>query len=527
MRPARRAAAPRAALALIAAAAAISCATARAPSSVPSGEAAAVGAEGDPASPVASRAEEPRAGKARGPAVADAGPLGELGRSYLESSLSRYRRARSASGADIAVLCLGGRKRAALRASIRADRSASRGKEALVDALALAAAVRGPALAAALRDAGAEAELDLEAPGEVALSISCPIGGIEALSRTVAEALASPVFEQDSFEAARRALVLYELKKEGDPISRAIAVAEEGADDAASFLNRITLSTASASWKASFAADRVAIVVVGDVDPQSLAEGLAEAFGALPARAEPSVEARAAVVVTVAAPVAAPAQAEAAAQPARVAAGSLRSAPVTSLPGAAILRVEFPAPLQTEGGAAQSDDYGPMLVAIAMLGDLLEREITAACGSGVRVVAEAPEDPIAPASVTVRGTFDRLAARAAIERSISALASGSCASTSPVEPLSPIASRLGRYKAKALVALYEGGSSPEIAARVTRSIAAGGDGTDYFRAAALIASVGADDVLRAARARLAEGSSAWAVVGDPSIAGGLAAQGSR
>jgi hypothetical protein len=357
----------------------------------------------------------------------------------------------------------------------------------------LEAASRGPELSAALRAAGAEASLDFEGPDEAALEVDCPVEAVDPLARALAGALASPGLDRDSFEPARRKLFLAELRKEGEPSSSAAARTRSAS--AAKTLNRITPAEAASLWDSSIGGDRVSVVVVGEIDPPAAAEGVAKALGAWPSRG----------------PGAAPSRDAEAALPSG---GALQAAPLGSAPGSApgcaLLACEFRPSLPGGLGGTGPGDYGAALTALAMLGELLERELPIACGPGATAEIRLPDIPGDSALVIVRGISDPLAAKAAVESSVAVLSSGSCAGAAPGGGDAAIASRLGRYKARAIVDYYSGCDSAEIARRIARSLAAGGDGTDYFRAAALIAAAGAADVERFARERLSGGSAQWA-----------------
>jgi predicted Zn-dependent peptidase len=485
------------------------------PAAVPEAPAATAAAPAAPASPAAERGEPPRASVS-----ASADPLRESARSYLESSLSRYRRVTAPNGAAAAALLLEGRELVALRITVRAApapgadataAAASSYADSALYALVLEAAARGSTLSAALRAAGAAARVSRDRPGEAELSVECPSVAVFELSRALIAGLASPILEPEAFGLARKRLLLEELAKEGDPDSRAGAellgaaspVAKGGreglppspAKDAAALLNRITPTEASALW-ASVGADRLSAAAVGGADPEALAAALAAALGAWPS----------------------PRPAAQAPRP-RSKVGSAAAAPLGSLRGAAMLAGAFPAP-SGRGPEELNAEYGATLIAIEMLRDLLGRDLEASCGLGASASVGAPERPGEAATLAIRGIRDLPAAKAAAEAAIASIASGSCLGPGPGSPMSPIAARLGYYRARVLVGYYSGGTPRRIAARVAASVSAGGDGTDYFRAALSIAAASPEEVARAARERLAAGPASWVALGDPAIVDG-------
>jgi len=414
---------------------------------------------------------------------------------YLEASLADYVREVLPNGVTIAVKRQEGRRAAAARISLARDPGA-RAEEAGFEALALQAL-----------ESDSPIQLKLEDSDDIALELACPLEGLDGLLARIAASLASPSVAQEGFDRALREARVAERRESGDPLLRAAAELRSGLyaghpyglppRGTAASLASATRESVLRYWTRSFDPARLTIAVVCDEEPASLAASLASSFGALPRSTGPSEAggSRAGVDVLPIRP-------------------WFRAVPLSATPGAAVLRGEFSAP------PSDSPDYPAMIVALAMLDDLLQG-LRAEGGLADGAWAGLSSAAAPSASVTVFRTPDPRKAKAAVDKAIAELASGSCLD-SATGGLAPIAGSLEAYEGRAIAVSYARLSSPGgMAARIARDIAAGGDGTAAFRLAGRVRAVRVEDVERVVRERLLEGPSAWVALGDPELVLGL------
>jgi zinc protease len=384
---------------------------------------------------------------------------------------------------------------------VGADPKAKAGDEGAL-ALGLALLSRGSAgdepasLLSRIREAGGRLELKELSYDAIALELVAPPADLPALLLTLVEALGHPAFASPSFPAAEFDAVMKDfrirrLKEDGDPFLRATdrirtevyrdhpyAVPPLGTE--ASLLS-LTREEVAASWKAGVGSERIAIAVVGDLDMEALVGLLSPPLQALGRRG--------------------PDQGRPPALP--IKAGLLLE-PVSGAQGA-WLRADFSAPPES------SPDFPALAVALAMLDDVLMEELRGkqplAYGAWTRLSpAAAPSG-----SIIVSRALSAEAAKSAVERAIAVLAGGSCLALDG-SGYAPIQAALDSYKARTLARLYERtAAASDMAERMARDLAAGGDGSAWFRLADRLATVRGGDLLRVFRERLVAGPVVWAV----------------
>lgn len=375
-------------------------------------------------------------------------------------------------------------------------------------ALGLALLSRGKAgekpgsLVAAIAAVGGRLELKELSYDAIALELVAPPGDLPRLLVGLAEALAdpafaSPAFPQAEFDAVMKDFRIRRLREDRDPglraqerlrneIYRDHPYSGQPLGTDASLLS-LTCAQVASTWKALVGSERIAISAVGDLDPAALSALMVPSLqklgsrGSLPAT-PPALPIRQALLLE----------------------------PMAGAQGAYI-RVDFTAPDRT------SPDYAALAVALAMLDDVLMEELRGkealAYGAYTRLsFAAAPS-----ASIVVTRAPSALAAKAGVERALARLAGGSCLALDG-SGYAPLTGAVESYKARTLARLYVAGeSAADMAENMGRDLAAGGDGSLWFRLADRITAVRPADVLRVARERLAEGPMAWAIAAPPEL----------
>jgi predicted Zn-dependent peptidase len=398
-------------------------------------------------------------------------------------------------------------------------------------ALGLALAARGRrgeapgSLRRRLDEAGAKLELKAISYDAVALELVCQPADLPDLLVALVEACADPAFAasdfpQREFDGVLRDFRVARLREEADPALRATdrlrketfgehpyAAPPFGSDSSLLALKRGTVATA---WQAGVGPGRVAISVVGDLDGQALADRLSPAL-------------------------------------ARWEGGSRRAESVPPLPfhadqyaeampsaAGAYLSAGFKSP------AVTSPDYPALLVALAMLDDLILEE----CGrSGLSVYGVSSRLSFAAApsgSIVILRASSAARAEVAVESAFKSLAGGNClslsaptpsATSSMVQPTllvaqgaseANMATALPAYKSRALARLYShAASAADMAERMARDLCSGGDGSAWFRLADRIAAVRLDDLVSAASTYLRAGNMAWVTVAPQALLDGI------
>jgi predicted Zn-dependent peptidase len=471
---------------------------------------------------VSSCGSTPRATKAPGPSTAIPGaPAGAQSEAeseaapsispYLKVALSQYSSLTMPNGLVLSVKRQPGRAAAAARIALVPGPYPER--LAGLPALALACAAKGSigstkgSVDLALYRAGAELELRLDDYDDVALELRCPLASLGPMLEILGESLATPAFLQDDVDRVLGEFRIAERRESGDPAiqaaSRLRAQAYAGHPYAipprgtASSLAAIRRDDVMRFWEEGAGAERIRISIVGDVDPDDLARRLAPSLGALPRKG--------------------PAPQRAAALPLR----SLSAAEAfPAAAGRAFVRAEFSAP------DSSTTDFAALSVALSMLDDLLaldhasRAEGTALAYSAWTRVSSAAA---ASACLCIQDCPDPLAAKAAFRAAAETLASGRCLDARAPGTLGDISASIEAYRLRATAKVYaKSDGSAAIAARIARDLAAGGDGSGFFRMADKIAAVKAEDVVRVARDRLVNGSVAWIALGDPKVIAGFA-----
>jgi predicted Zn-dependent peptidase len=388
-------------------------------------------------------------------------------------------------------------------------------------ALGLALAARGKrgdapgSLSRRIDAAGGRLELKLLSYDAIALELVSPPAALADLVAALLDAMADPAFAaddfpSDQFDSVMRDFRLRKLRENGDPLLVAAEAQRYaiyrghpysnppfGTETSLLGLGR---KEVAARWKATLASSGIMISAAGDLDPAVFARIITPsllAFGPLggaspaPARSP--------------APLAPP-------PPIR------KNLIVQLLPGAtsAYLRADFAVP------PIESPDYAALSLALTMLDDIMLEELR-----GIQPSAYDAYSRLSPAAspsgtLFVTRAASAAGAKAGVERAISILAGGKC--FSPLgSGYEATADGIDAYKSRAIARVYgRGASAAGIAERMARDLAAGGDGSSYFRMADRIAAVKAEDLTRVARERLKDAPLAWAIAGNAESIGNLA-----
>jgi predicted Zn-dependent peptidase len=370
--------------------------------------------------------------------------------------------------------------------------------------LGLALAARGgaagpaPAFTKMLAEAGASLSLVEVSQDALALELVAPPSDLPGLLSVLVAALADPAFAypdfpQADYDAAMKDFRIRRLREDGDPAVRAEARLREeiygnhpyapprlGTE---SSLLALTRAEVAERWKSVVGSERVLVSAVGDLDIDGLAALLGPSLARLGTRgkaplAPPGLPIRNALV--------------------------LEPMPTAQ---AVWLRADFAAP------EVSSPDYPALLVALAMLDDLLRAEL-----GGTRPVAYGAYTRLSLAaipsgSIAVARTMSAAIARQGVERAMGMLAGGLCLAPTG-RGYVPLADALPGYRLSATFRLYaHSAGAAAMAENIARDLAAGGDGSAWFRMADRIARVTAEDVVRVASERLIDGPVAWAAAG--------------
>jgi predicted Zn-dependent peptidase len=191
------------------------------------------------------------------------------------------------------------------------------------------------------------------------------------------------------------------------------------------------------------------------------------------------------------------------------------------MPGAqgSYLRADFSSP------DVSNADYPALALGLVMLDDLLLDGLR-----GSRPMAYAAYTKLSSAAapsgtIAVTRASSAEGAKAAVEEAIGLIASGQCLSPSGSGHAAIIES-LDAYKLRAITRVYSrGNSAASLADHIARDLAAGGDGSSWFRLADRIRAVKATDIPRIIRNRLVDSPLAWSVVAPPEAAPALEALG--
>lgn len=458
---------------------------------------------------------------------------------WLATALRDLSRPSLPGGARVAVRRLPGRPLAAAEICLVPPSLQSRGEEGRL-ALGLALATKGRkgeeagAFTRRISEAGARLELRPLSPDAIALELVAPPSELPGLTAAILGAMADPAFAAADFPVAvfdsvMRDFRVRSLRDQGDPLAMATRALADAAWDGhpkagsafgtPTSLLAIDRGSLATAWSRDLSRSVLAISAVGDLDAESFGATIAPALARIESLRVPAQPAGSAPV-------------PAADEPRRTVPGGpyLATAPDA---GAAWLVAAFPAP------AMGDPDYASLLVALAMLDDILMEEFRGNAGAtgGAATAASRPGGPMVASaysawsrlnpdaspsgSIIVARTGSAAAARAAVERALDVVVSGHCLSLSGTGH-APQAEALEAYKARALARLYGGSASAaDLARRVARDLCAGGDGSAWFRLADRLAAVNAEDLARVARERLRADRMTWAAAGPEALIKGL------
>lgn len=164
-------------------------------------------------------------------------------------------------------------------------------------------------------------------------------------------------------------------------------------------------------------------------------------------------------------------------------------------------------------------EYAALAVGLVMIDDLVMEELRngSATSSAYSAYTRLSQAAAPSASLSIRGATSAAKAKSAFTRAAALVAEGECLGVSGIAPIEAV---IEGYKGRALGRIYANGAKAiDIAERVARDLAAGGDGSWYFRMAARVAAAKPEDISRIVRERIVEGASSWLASG---AAGGLA-----
>jgi predicted Zn-dependent peptidase len=427
---------------------------------------------------------------------------------WLQAALASLSWKDLPGGARLVVRRAPGRPLAAAELCIVGQAGAAKSGDDGALALGLALLSRGKAgdkpgsLVQSITAAGGRLEFKELSYDAIALELVAPPAALPGLLSALTNALAEPAFTgasfpQAEFDAVMKDFRIRRLRESRDPGLRASdrlrsdiyrdhpysgqPLGTEGS------LLSLTCAQVAAAWKAKVGSECIAISVVGDLDADALSLLLAPAFERLGVRGPAPVPA-----------------------PALPVKDALLFEPMTGAQGAYI-RVDFAAPDRA------SQDYAALSVALAMLDDVLMEELrgkeSLAYGAYTRLSFSAAPS----ASIIVTRAFSAQAAKAAIERSLAVVAGGSCLALDG-SGYAPLAAAVGSYRSRTLARLYAGGErAADMAEYLARDLAAGGDGSLWFRMADRINAVRAEDILRIAKASFGSSPKAWAIAAPPEL----------
>ena len=455
-----------------------------------------------------STADAPRPGGGKTPAAPAVPPRPAAMSPWLQKALASLSTRELPGRARLVVRRTPGRPLAAAELCIVGQAGGPQSGEDGAIALGLALLSRGKAgdkpgnLIRSITEAGGRLEFKELSYDAIALELVAPPDALPGLLSALTDALADPAFASSSFPQAEFDAVMKDfrirrLRESRDPglrasdrlrsdIYRDHPYSAQPLGSEGSLLS-LTCAQVAAAWKARVGSECIAISIVGDLDAEALSALLSPAIGRLGVRGPAPVPA-----------------------PALPIKDALLLEPMPGAQGA-YLRVDFAAPDRA------SEDYAALSVALAMLDDVLMEELRGkeilAYGAYTRLsFAAAPS-----ASIIVTRAGSAQAAKAGIERSLALVAGGSCLALDG-SGYAPLAAAVESYKARTLARLYAGGeSAADMAEYLARDLAAGGDGSLWFRLADRINAVRAEDVLRLAKASLGASPRAWAIAAPPEL----------
>ncbi len=335
-----------------------------------------------------------------------------------------------------------------------------------------------------------------------------------------ADAFLHPAWNAEEFPRVMNDFKVSKQAAENDPWQRTVRILHEELfsghpyaaswDGAGGSLESITLDDVTSYYAKTVTSGRMFLVAVGDFEPARLLKKLNATFGAMPRRnfTRPPVP---------------------------TLRGAVRSdlvlEPFDAAEGTAYVRGDFALP------SPDSPDYPAVLVAFSLLDDLLFEIVRTQHGACYSVWSGVHGFTASYGDITVYQTSVPAKVKQYVDEAIAVLLDGRCLAgkvSASAEGKSgigretevkeqkgvfvPIAEALPFYKLQFITRFYSGQQTNiSVASQVASSIVYQGDYRDYLLMVDRIASVGADDVLRVARAYLVDNPTLWIVLGDTHV----------
>jgi zinc protease len=335
-----------------------------------------------------------------------------------------------------------------------------------------------------------------------------------------ADAFLRPAWNEEEFPRVMNDFKVSKQEAENDPWQRTVRLLHEeffaghpyaaSWDGAGASLESITLDDVKSYYARTVASGRLILVAVGNFEPARLLAKLNATFGAMPRRdfARPPVPTFRGAVKP-----------------------DLVVEPFDDAEGTAYVRGDFALP------SPDSPDYPAVLMAFSLLDDLLFEVVRTQHGACYSVWSTVHGFTASYGDITVYQTSVPGKVKQYVDEAIGVLLDGRCLSgkvSASAEGKSgigretevkeqkgvyvPIAEALPFYKLQFITRFYSGQQTNiSVASQIASSIVYHGDYRDYLLMMDRIAAVSAEDVLRAARAYLADNPTLWIVLGDPHV----------
>lgn len=258
-------------------------------------------------------------------------------------------------------------------------------------------------------------------------------------------------------------------------------------------LANMTLNDVREHYARTFSANRMLLVVVGNVDVAALRTALEGHFGAIPDRAVPVLRTPPAF--------------------AHDAASRLVKVPFAASRGVAYLRGDFAAP------AVDHPDYPALLLAAHMLNDLLFNVVRDQHGAAYSVGMGVRSFKANYGSFSVYKTTQPQQVKQLIDSAVATLAAGQVMSMAPEPdagpaPRQPIAEAIDVYKAMYTNNTYRGVATTRgVASLLINAAVLREDPRAWLLEMDRVQAVTPDDIMRAVRHWLVEGGITWVVLG--------------
>lgn len=313
-----------------------------------------------------------------------------------------------------------------------------------------------------------------------------------------ADCFVNPAFDPEQWKKVLSEFKVAYKKSMSDPYTAATAMLHEGFfaghPYAAEFLGTelslegMTLDKVKEYAATRIGPERMAVIVVGDVDPVATMSELESRFAYLAPKG---------LVAAEPAPLAARA-------------GLLKETH-PSAEGVAYVRGDFPMP------RASSREFYPAALGMSVLSDLVSDAVRTRHGACYSAWASYKPFRAGYGSIGVYRTETPGEVRAYVDEALAALLDGKALAPDG-SGYAPLASVLDSYKAKFVTDLFsKQQSNLAIAQQLALSLVLYGDLSEYLLLQDRLDAVSADDVLKAARKWLAGVDASWIVLGDEAL----------